>query len=203
MYEFPDNQSIYDSKIYSLRKNISLVSQDTTLFDDTIRNNVSYANLDASEEEIVSAAKYSFADEFINKLPEKYDTLIIDEVHERTLNIDFLLGYLKTLLKRRQDLKLIITSATIDVDRFSEYFSGAPIIRVSGKMFPVEVKYRPVEPLLKSETSENDMILEVLDEIWQKPKGDVLVFVPGEREIKDLSDIIKKHFSVIQLNILT
>ena len=71
-----DDQSIYDSKIYSLRKNISLVSQDTTLFDDTIRNNISYANLDASEEEIVSAAKYSFADEFINKLPEKYDTLI-------------------------------------------------------------------------------------------------------------------------------
>ena len=69
-------QSIYDSKIYSLRKNISLVSQDTTLFDDTIRNNISYANLDASEEEIVSAAKYSFAEEFINKLPEKYDTLI-------------------------------------------------------------------------------------------------------------------------------
>ena len=124
---------------------------------------------------------------------EKYDTLIIDEVHERTLNIDFLLGYLKRLIQRRQDLKLIITSATIDVDRFSEYFSGAPIIRVSGKMFPVEVKYRPVEALLKSETSENDMVLEVLDEIWQKPKGDVLVFVPGEREIKDLSDIIKKH----------
>ena len=71
-----DDQSIYNSKIYSLRKNISLVSQDTTLFDDTIRNNISYANLDASEEEIVSAAKYSFADEFINKLPEKYDTLI-------------------------------------------------------------------------------------------------------------------------------
>ena len=71
---------------------------------------------------------------------EKYDTLIIDEVHERTLNIDFLLGYLKRLLQRRQDLKLIITSATIDVDRFSEYFSGAPIIRVSGKMFPVEVE---------------------------------------------------------------
>jgi len=71
-----DDQSIYNSKIYSLRKNISLVSQDTTLFDDTIRNNISYANLDASEEEIVSAAKYSFADEFINKLPDKYDTLI-------------------------------------------------------------------------------------------------------------------------------
>ena len=82
---------------------------------------------------------------------EKYDTLIIDEVHERTLNIDFLLGYLKTLIQKRADLKLIITSATIDVDRFSKYFSDAPKVEVSGKMFPVEVEYRSMEPNLKSE----------------------------------------------------
>ena len=124
---------------------------------------------------------------------EKYDTLIIDEVHERSLNIDFLIGYLKRLIQRRKDLKLIITSATIDVDRFSNYFLGAPIIRVSGKMFPVEVKYRPAPPVIKSETNDNGLILDILDEIWQKPKGDVLVFLPGEREIKDLSDTIKKH----------
>ena len=124
---------------------------------------------------------------------EKYDTLIIDEVHERTLNIDFLLGYLKKLIQKRADLKLIITSATIDVDRFSKYFSDAPKIEVSGKMFPVEVKYRSIEPTSKSETSDNELILDILDEIWQKPKGDVLVFLPGEREIRELSDTIKKH----------
>ena len=124
---------------------------------------------------------------------EKYDTLIIDEVHERTLNIDFLLGYLKTLIQKRADLKLIITSATIDVDRFSKYFSDAPKVEVSGKMFPVEVEYRSMEPNLKSENSDNELILDVLDEIWQKPKGDVLVFLAGEREIRELSEIIKKH----------
>ncbi|MDC2964087.1 ATP-dependent RNA helicase HrpA [Gammaproteobacteria bacterium] len=124
---------------------------------------------------------------------EKYDTLIIDEVHERTLNIDFLLGYLKKLMKKRVDLKLIITSATIDVDRFSKYFSDAPKIEVSGRMFPVEVKYRSMESNLKSEISDNELILEVLEEIWQKPKGDVLVFLPGEREIRELSASLEKH----------
>ena len=124
---------------------------------------------------------------------EKYDTLIIDEVHERTLNIDFLLGYLKTLIQKRADLKLIITSATIDVDRFSKYFWDAPKVEVSGKMFPVELKYRSMEPDLKSENGDNELILDVLDEILQKPKGDVLVFLPGEREIRELSELIKKH----------
>ena len=124
---------------------------------------------------------------------EKYDTLIIDEVHERTLNIDFLLGYLKKLIQKRADLKLIITSATIDVDRFSKYFSDAPKVEVSGKMFPVEVKYRSIEPNLKSETSDIELILDVLDEIWQKPKGDVLIFLPGEREIRELAEIIKNR----------
>ncbi|TBU92853.1 ATP-dependent RNA helicase HrpA [Stutzerimonas kirkiae] len=136
---------------------------------------------------------------------EKYDTLIVDEAHERSLNIDFLLGYLKTLLPRRPDLKLIITSATIDLQRFSEHFGDAPIIEVSGRTYPVETWYRPLSQEVDEEGNrvEDDLtvdqgILAALDEIaahersvGQRP-GDVLVFLPGEREIRDAAEVLRK-----------
>ena len=136
---------------------------------------------------------------------EKYDTIIVDEAHERSLNIDFLLGFLKTLLPRRPDLKVIITSATIDLERFSKHFNDAPIIEVSGRTYPVETWYHP----LAAETDEDgnrvedDLtvdqgILAALDEIEAHEKsvgkrpGDVLVFLPGEREIRDAAEVLRK-----------
>jgi ATP-dependent helicase HrpA len=111
-----------------------------------------------------------------------YDTLIIDEAHERSLNIDFLLGYLKQLLRKRRDLKVIVTSATIDTARFAEHFEGAPVITVEGRAYPVEIRYRPPE----QENSLTERIVAALDEITREdPKGDALVFLPGEREIRD------------------
>ncbi|WP_137974473.1 ATP-dependent RNA helicase HrpA [Pseudomonas sp. F(2018)] len=136
---------------------------------------------------------------------EKYDTIIVDEAHERSLNIDFLLGYLKTLLPRRPDLKLIITSATIDLERFSKHFNDAPIIEVSGRTYPVETWYRPLaaevdeegESLLDDLTVDQG-ILAALDEIAAHEKaegkrpGDVLVFLPGEREIREAAEVLRK-----------
>ncbi len=126
---------------------------------------------------------------------EAYDTLIIDEAHERSLNIDFLLGYLRNLLPKRPDLKLIITSATIDPDRFSRHFGGAPIIEVSGRTWPVEVRYRP---LVSEEESEADReqiqgILDAVDELSRIDSGDILVFLPGERDIRETADALRKH----------
>lgn len=131
---------------------------------------------------------------------EEYDTLIIDEAHERSLNIDFLLGYIKRILPKRRDLKVVITSATIDVERFSKHFGNAPVIEVSGRTYPVEVHYRPPELISKSEDSDELMylgVLETLQEIRQLEKGqrtpgDVLVFLSGEREIRELAHRIRK-----------
>ncbi|WP_084168163.1 ATP-dependent RNA helicase HrpA [Paraburkholderia acidipaludis] len=152
-------------------------------------------------------------------LLKAYDTIIIDEAHERSLNIDFLLGYLKEILPRRPDLKLIVTSATIDADRFARHFGSeekpAPVIEVSGRLYPVEVRYRPVQedsPAVKAaqgttgrEKGERgksqrnadrdlmDAIVDAVDELCREGPGDVLVFLPGEREIRDAAEALRKH----------
>ncbi|HWU99074.1 MAG TPA: ATP-dependent RNA helicase HrpA [Oxalicibacterium sp.] len=156
-------------------------------------------------------------------LLKQYDTIIIDEAHERSLNIDFLLGYLKQLLPRRPDLKIIITSATIDADRFARHFGKgdklAPVIEVSGRLYPVEIRYRPVEPFDKNAANVNpnatsdaaqarrsalaakergqrdlmDAVVDAVDELARIGSGDVLVFLPGEREIRDAAEALRKH----------
>jgi ATP-dependent helicase HrpA len=125
-----------------------------------------------------------------DRLLTQYDTLIIDEAHERSLNIDFILGYVKQLLPKRPDLKVIITSATIDVDRFSEHFGGAPVIEVSGRTYPVEIRYRPAE-----QDDDGDIIQSICEavlELQSEPPGDVLVFLSGEREIRDAADALAR-----------
>ena len=118
----------------------------------------------------------------------RYDTLIIDEAHERSLNIDFLLGYLKQLVAKRRDLKLIVTSATIDTSRFAQHFNDAPVLSVEGRGYPVEVRYRPLEGEgeAQGDRTMNDAIVAAMDEITREdPLGDTLIFLPGEREIRD------------------
>lgn len=127
-----------------------------------------------------------------------YDTLIIDEAHERSLNIDFLLGYLRQLLPRRPDLKVVVTSATIDADRFARHFASAqgpaPVIQVSGRTYPVEQRWRPFEE--SREHDLNDAIAEAVDELWRgNAPGDILVFLPGEREIREAADHLRKHLA--------
>jgi ATP-dependent helicase HrpA len=154
-------------------------------------------------------------------LLRQYDTIIIDEAHERSLNIDFLLGYLKQLLPRRRDLKVIITSATIDADRFARHFGTAvgtaekpaPVIEVSGRLYPVEVRYRPVAELASPDSGKGsggegvtskaqrereqrdlmDAVVDAVDELARLGPGDVLVFLPGEREIRDAAEALRKH----------
>jgi len=126
----------------------------------------------------------------------KYDTIIIDEAHERSLNIDFLLGYMRWLLPRRPDLKLIITSATIDPERFSTHFFDAPIINVSGRTFPVEMRYRPIEQEEDSDETTNDVqqgILDAVDELHHDISGDILIFLSGERDIRETDESLRKH----------
>ncbi|HWG11590.1 MAG TPA: ATP-dependent RNA helicase HrpA [Rhodanobacteraceae bacterium] len=129
-----------------------------------------------------------------------YDTIVLDEAHERSLNIDFLLGYLKTLLRRRPGLKLIVTSATLDTARFAEHFDGAPVVEVEGRAYPVAMRWRPPQ---RDETP-SEQIVAALDDITREdPRGDVLVFLPGEREIRDahlaLNRRVYRHTEVLPL----
>lgn len=141
-----------------------------------------------------------------DRLLRRYDTIIIDEAHERSLNIDFLLGYLKQLLPKRPDLKIIVTSATIDPESFSKHFNDAPIIEVSGRTYPVEIRYRPL--VADAQEGEEDPdepqrddrnyiegIIEGLDELARESLGDVLVFLSGEAEIRDAADALRAHFA--------
>eukprot|EP01030_Chromulinospumella_sphaerica_P002690 gene2690-2632_t len=131
-------------------------------------------------------------------LLQAYDTIIIDEAHERSLNIDFLLGYLRQILPRRPDLKIVVTSATIDADRFAKHFASrngpAPVIMVSGRTFPVEQRYRPFEE--SRDYGLNEAMADGVDELWQGGAGgDILIFLPGEREIREAADHLRKHLS--------
>ena len=126
----------------------------------------------------------------------QYDTIIIDEAHERSLNIDFLLGYMKWLLPKRSDLKLIVTSATIDPQRFSKHFADAPIIEVSGRTYPVEIRYRPIEQIEEDDETTADLqmaILDAVDELARDMRGDILIFLSGEREIRETTESLRKH----------
>src|SRR5256884_213973 len=128
----------------------------------------------------------------------RYDTLIIDEAHERSLNIDFILGYLRQLLPRRPDLKVIITSATIDPERFAAAFGGAPIVEGSGRTYPVEVRYRPAD----EDADQGQAISDAIDELSASGPGDILVFLSGEREIRDTADLLAEQADLAGLEVL-
>lgn len=128
-------------------------------------------------------------DRFLNQ----YDTIIIDEAHERSLNIDFILGYLKNVLPKRPDLKVIITSATIDPERFSKHFSDAPIIEVSGRTYPVDTRYRPLTGEDDVDRDQLQGIFDAVDELCDEGLGDILIFMNGEREIRDTADALSKR----------
>jgi len=149
----------------------------------------------------------------------RYDTLILDEAHERSLNIDFMLGYLRELLPQRPDLKVIVTSATIEPERFAAHFAGAPIVEVSGRTYPVEIRYRPLEVVVAPQGADDDpddpdhdivrtemrdqteAIVDAIHELETEPPGDVLVFLSGEREIRDTAEALRdlKHTEVLPL----
>ncbi len=134
-----------------------------------------------------------------DRLLAAYDTIIVDEAHERSLNIDFLLGYLKNLLRARPDLKVIVTSATLDADRFARHFGSAdapaPVIEVSGRVYPVEVRYRPLASADEESDDEEeleDAIVAAAEDLWREGPGDILVFLPGEREIRETADLLRR-----------
>ena len=141
-----------------------------------------------------------------DRLLMQYDTLIIDEAHERSLNIDFIMGYLRELLPKRPDLKVIITSATIDPQRFSRHFNNAPIIEVSGRTYPVDVRYRPVvEDADDSDRDQLQAIFDAVDELTREGPGDILVFMSGEREIRATAAALTRldlpHTEILPLSI--
>ncbi|MGB2711671.1 MAG: ATP-dependent RNA helicase HrpA, partial [Conexibacter sp.] len=125
-----------------------------------------------------------------DRLLRRYDTIIVDEAHERSLNVDFLLGCLQQILPQRPELKLIVTSATIDPERFSRYFGGAPIVEVSGRTYPVELRYRPPAP----ELDQADAIADAAHELLRETRGDLLAFLSGEREIRDTAELLRGRF---------
>jgi ATP-dependent helicase HrpA len=129
-----------------------------------------------------------------DRLLRQYDTLIVDEAHERSLNVDFLLGYLKRLLPRRPDLKVVVTSATIDPQRLSRHFDDAPVVEVSGRVYPVEVRYRPVvDDAGDADRDQTQAICDAVDELTAEGPGDILVFLSGEREIRDTADALRQQ----------
>jgi ATP-dependent helicase HrpA len=140
-------------------------------------------------------------DQYLNQ----YDTIIIDEAHERSLNIDFLMGYLRWLLPKRPDLKVIITSATIDPERFAKHFNNAPIVNVSGRTYPVDVRYRPIELIEEDDETDADLqqaILDAVDELYRDLRGDILIFLSGEHEIRETTESLRKSVQNARYDVL-
>ena len=131
----------------------------------------------------------------------QYGSIILDEAHERSLNIDFLIGYLKKLVEIRSDLKLVVTSATIDAERFSRHFDNAPVIEVSGRLYPVEMRYRPVAGDSEDTTREEEeqALADAVEELCREGDGDILVFLPGEREIRDTAEVLRRRHLGVEL----